>query len=157
MKRIFLFLATNLAVVVLLGLVANLLGVNRYLVGTSYTATQIDSALEKVLSHKSLLHLQEDDLLARINYLGESTSFPIISALNNQFSVVTNILSGSIEILQGTPIGSLVVAFSGTKDNIDQALKYLKENQVAVEIIDKARWERSKFKPEDTSVVPRED
>ncbi len=34
MKRIFLFLATNLAVVVLLGLVANLLGVNRYLVGT---------------------------------------------------------------------------------------------------------------------------
>ena len=121
------------------------------------TATQIDSALEKVLSHKSLLHLQEDDILARINYLGESTSFPIISALNNQFSVVTNILSGSIEILQGTPIGSLVVAFSGTKDNIDQALKYLKENQVAVEIIDKARWERSKFKPEDTSVVPRED
>lgn len=34
MKRIFLFLATNLAVVVLLGIVANLLGVNRYLVGS---------------------------------------------------------------------------------------------------------------------------
>jgi heat shock protein HtpX len=31
MKRIFLFLATNLAVVVVLGVVANLLGVNRYL------------------------------------------------------------------------------------------------------------------------------
>ncbi|KQT08949.1 protease HtpX [Ramlibacter sp. Leaf400] len=31
MKRIFLFLATNLAVVVVLGIVANLLGVNRYL------------------------------------------------------------------------------------------------------------------------------
>ena len=121
------------------------------------TATQIDSALEKVLNHKSLLHLEDDDILARINYLGESTSFPIISALNNQFSVVTNILSGNIEILQDTPIGSLVVVFSGTKDNIDKALKYLKENQVAVEIIDKSRWQRSKFKPEDTSVVPRED
>ena len=34
MKRIFLFLATNLAVVVLLGIVANLFGVNRYLVGS---------------------------------------------------------------------------------------------------------------------------
>jgi heat shock protein HtpX len=31
MKRIFLFLATNLAVVVVLGVVASLLGVNRYL------------------------------------------------------------------------------------------------------------------------------
>lgn len=121
------------------------------------TATQIDSALEKVLNHKSLLHLKEDDILARINYLGESTSFPIISALNSQFSVVTNILSGSIEILQDTPIGSLVVAFSGSKENIEKALTYLDENQVAVEIIDKSRWERSKFKPEDTSVVPRED
>ena len=31
MKRIFLFIATNLAVVLVLGVVANLLGVNRYL------------------------------------------------------------------------------------------------------------------------------
>ncbi len=121
------------------------------------TATQIDSALEKVLNHKSLLHLKEDDVLARINYLGESTSFPIISTLNNQFSVVTNILSGSIEILQDTPIGSLVVAFSGSGENIARALKYLDESSVAVEVIDKSRWQRSKFKPEDTSVVPKED
>ena len=49
------------------------------------------------------------------------------------------------------------IKLKARKDNIDKALKYLKENQVAVEIIDKARWERSKFKPEDTSVVPRED
>ncbi|MFL6662869.1 MAG: protease HtpX [Rhizobacter sp.] len=34
MKRIFLFLATNLAVVVVLGIVANLLGFNRYLTGS---------------------------------------------------------------------------------------------------------------------------
>ena len=121
------------------------------------TATQIDSALEKVLNHKSLLHLKDDDILARINYLGESTSFPIISTLNNQFSVTTNILSGSIEILQDTPIGSLVVVFSGGKENIEKALAYLKINDVAVEIIDKSRWQRSKFKPEDTSVVGRED
>ena len=121
------------------------------------TATQIDSALEKVLNHKSLLHLKEDDMLARINYLGESTSFPIISTLNNDYSVVTNILSGSIEILQDTPIGSLVVVFSGTRQNIENALAYLKANNVGVEIIDKSRWKRTTFKPEDTAVVPQED
>lgn len=120
------------------------------------TATQIDSALEKVLSHKSLLHLSDDDLLARINYIGESTSVPIISALNNDYSVVTNILSGSIEILQDTPIGSLVVVFSGSKANIERALSFLDERGVGVEIIDKNRWKRSTFKPEDISVVGRD-
>ena len=121
------------------------------------TATQIDSALEKVLNHKSLLHLKDDDILARINHVGETTSQPIISILNNDFSVVTNILSGSIEILQDTPIGSLVVVFSGTKSNIDNAIIYLKAHNVGVEIIDKSRWTRATFKPEDTSVVPKED
>lgn len=121
------------------------------------TATQIDSALEKVLSHKSLLNLKDSDILARINYVGESTSHPMISTLNNEYSVSTNILSGSIEILQGTPIGSLVVAFCGTETNINRAMDYLRSQQVGVEIIDKSRWKRVTFKPEDTTVVPKED
>jgi heat shock protein HtpX len=41
MKRIFLFLATNLAVVVVLGIVANLLGVNRYLTANGLNLGQL--------------------------------------------------------------------------------------------------------------------
>jgi heat shock protein HtpX len=41
MKRIFLFVATNLAVVVVLGIVANLLGVNRYLTANGLDLTSL--------------------------------------------------------------------------------------------------------------------
>jgi heat shock protein HtpX len=41
MKRIFLFVATNLAVVVVLGIVANLLGVNRYLTANGLNLGQL--------------------------------------------------------------------------------------------------------------------
>lgn len=101
------------------------------------TATQIDSALEKVLNHKSLLNMDPEDILARITYVGESTSQPIIATLNSQFSVTTNILSGSIEFLQDVPVGSLVVTFSGSQENKAKALEYLKSKDIGVEIIDK--------------------
>lgn len=100
------------------------------------TATQIDSALEKVLAHKSILHLQPQDILARVTYVGESTSRPIIATLQNNFNVTTNILSGSIEFLQDIPVGSLVVSFSGNAENKKQALEFLREKNIRVEIID---------------------
>lgn len=102
------------------------------------TATQIDSALEKVLNHKSVLHLDPKDILARVSYVGESTSQPIIATLQNNFNVTTNILSGSIEFLQDIPVGSLVVSFSGEEDDKKAALKYLKEKNVGVEIVDQS-------------------
>lgn len=100
------------------------------------TATQIDSALEKVLQHKSVLQMKDTDILARITYVGESTSQPIIATLQERFNVQTNILSGNIEFLQDIPVGSLVVSFSGSKVDQDAALTFLKEKNVRVEIID---------------------
>lgn len=100
------------------------------------TATQIDSALEKVLQHKSVLQMKDTDILAQITYVGESTSQPIIATLQERFNVQTNILSGNIEFLQDIPVGSLVVSFSGSKVDQDAALTFLKEKNVRVEIID---------------------
>ncbi len=103
------------------------------------TATQIDSALEKVLNHRSILHLSEEDILARISYVGESTSKPIVATLQSLFDVTTNILSGSIEFLQDVAVGSLVVSFSGSEEGKKQALQFLKENEISVEIVDKSQ------------------
>ncbi len=101
------------------------------------TATQIDSVLEKVLGHKSILHLNGNDILARINYVGESTSQPIVATLQRSYDVTANILAGSIEFLQDVPVGSLVITLSGESVNQQKALSYLKEQGVGVEIIDK--------------------
>ena len=46
-----------------------------------------------------------------------------------------NIIFGSIELIGENPIGGLVVIAQGTSDNINQAIQYLKDKNVGVEVI----------------------
>ena len=100
------------------------------------TATHIDQAVERVLNHPTLLQLSKDDVLANITYVGESTSSPLIASLYARFGVTTNILYGNVEILQNTPIGNLIVVFSGSAEHRAEAISYLKANQVMVKTIE---------------------
>lgn len=100
------------------------------------TATHVDQGLETILSHPSLLDLQPNDILAKVSYVGATTSEPLIAHLYSQFTISTNILFGNIEILQDTPIGNLIVIFSGEKNKRDQALAYLVSKDIKVEIIE---------------------
>lgn len=100
------------------------------------TATHVDQVLETILSHPSLLDLQPNDILAKVSYVGATTSEPLIAHLYSQFTISTNILFGNIEILQDTPIGNLIVIFSGEKNKRDQALAYLVSKDIKVEIIE---------------------
>ncbi len=99
------------------------------------TATHIDQAAEKVINHPTLLSLTPDDVLVSITYVGESTSSPLLASLYARFGVTTNILYGNVEILQGTPIGNLIVVLSGDTGQRDQAIAYLEAKQVTVKEI----------------------
>lgn len=101
-----------------------------------HTATHIDQAAEKVLNHPTLLNLSKDDVLASITYVGETTSSPLVASLYARFGITTNILYGNVEILQNTPIGNLIVIFSGSIERREEAMAYLKANHVTVKIIE---------------------
>lgn len=96
------------------------------------TATHKDQALEKLERHPALLDLQADDQLAAITYVGDSTKAPLIASLYAKFGVTTNILYGNVEILQQTPVGNLIVVFSGEIKQQDKAVAYLRSKQVKV-------------------------
>lgn len=102
------------------------------------TATHIDQAVEKVLSHPDLLQLEPNDNLASISYVGSNTSEPLIATLSSRFGVTTNILYGNVEILQETPVGNLLVVFSGSPEQKQRALAYLKSKEVTVEILNRS-------------------
>ena len=50
-------------------------------------------------------------------------------------SIPVDIIFGSIELIGENPIGGLVVIAQGTSDNINQAIQYLKDKNVGVEVI----------------------
>ena len=50
-------------------------------------------------------------------------------------AVETSIIFGNVEVLQDTPLGDLVVIFSGAEHNIQQAIAYAQNQGVEIEVI----------------------
>ena len=103
------------------------------------TATHINQGIETVLSHEQLLNLQEGDYLVKISFVGASTGEPFITKLSTQFQVAANILFANVEIIQDTPVGTLLVGLSGEKSGIENALSYIKEQGVSVDVLEESK------------------
>jgi len=105
------------------------------------TATHIDQALDKLANHSSILNIGINDEIAQLSFKGGSASDPLVSDLYSRFAVSTNILYGNIEILQNTAIGYLIVVFQGDTDRLKEAIRYLDENNVGVQVLEKVETE----------------
>ena len=103
------------------------------------TATHINQGIETVLSHEQLLNLQEGDYLVKISFVGASTGEPLITKLSTQFQVAANILFANVEIIQDTQVGTLLVGLSGEKSGIENALSYIKEQGVSVDVLEESK------------------
>ena len=95
--------------------------------------------IEKLVEEKSpLVALKPGEKILRLNYIKKNTSEALISEVSRRFSVDLNIIFADIEIVQDAPIGGTVAIASGTKENIEAAIEYLKEKNVGVEVIENA-------------------
>lgn len=87
---------------------------------------QIPSAIIESKPHAKLI---------KLSYKGEYTKKPIISTLVKKFDVDANIMMGSIDGIEDNIVGNLIVALEGESQNIDNAIEYLKEVSVGIEVI----------------------
>lgn len=99
------------------------------------TATHVDQALDTILGSASFSKLEENEWLVELSYVGDQTSEPLIAELYSQFHVTTNILYGNVEIIQDTPLGSLIVNLSGTLEQRQKAYEYLVNEGVYVNVL----------------------
>ena len=81
------------------------------------------------------IKLNPGDYLLRLNYLKRSTSEALISTLSRHFELDINILFGNIELIDGNPLGGLVVIAGGGHDKVTAATGYLSQRNVLVEVI----------------------
>ncbi|MGX4592705.1 methionine ABC transporter ATP-binding protein [Leuconostoc sp. JNUCC 76] len=99
------------------------------------TATNIDKAIETIRHEPLVKELKEGEIFARLSYVGETTDEPLIASLFRDFNVTANILYGNIEVLQDTPVGSLLVILSGEPTQVQTALSTLHDHHVEVTIL----------------------
>lgn len=73
--------------------------------------------------------------LLRLHFEGEGAEKPVISSLIRQVDVEVNILLGSLDCIQNTIMGNLLVEISGKEEEIKKALQFLKDQNVRSEVL----------------------
>lgn len=97
-------------------------------------ATPLSKA-EQMASLPGVLHLQPGEKFVRLTYTGPGVSEPLISSASNRFMITMNILFADVDLVEGAPIGGTVGIISGEPAKIDEALDYMRQKNVKVEVL----------------------
>jgi D-methionine transport system ATP-binding protein len=73
-------------------------------------------------------------LLARISLVGDEVAEPVVYTLIKRFNVEPSILQAHVDHIKGTPFGTLLLDLSGEPQAIDDALAWLREAKIALEV-----------------------
>ena len=74
-------------------------------------------------------------LLVRLTFFGESANAPVISDLVKGHNIDAAILYGNIDAIKDTPYGRMLLGLSGTPGAVEEALSFLRENDLRIEVI----------------------
>ncbi|MCW6652850.1 ATP-binding cassette domain-containing protein [Aerococcaceae bacterium NML210727] len=99
------------------------------------TATHIDQALDTLLSNPKFSTLKPDEVMVELSYIGDETDKPLIASLYSTYQVTANILYGNAEIIDGVPLGHLIVTLSGEASQREAALAYIQSHGVRATIL----------------------
>lgn len=99
------------------------------------TTTSINKIFDMIETRDPLVSLDSDEVLLRLIYSSGSAEEPLMANLVKSYDVSFNIIFGNVEVLDGNPLGNLVIKLKGEKKNIEAAIHYTKEQGVKVEVL----------------------
>ncbi len=100
-------------------------------VGTSSGLGRINTLIKQDLDF-----IAPDDTVIKCVFSEESVGEALVSDVTRRFGVNMNIFLGSVEILQGKPLGGLVLKVEGEPEKRQAAIEYLRRHNVRVEVIE---------------------
>ncbi|WP_211824537.1 methionine ABC transporter ATP-binding protein MetN [Kistimonas asteriae] len=71
----------------------------------------------------------------RITFVGRTVGQPLITKASRQFGVDFSIMQADIETVNGKSMGFLMVELFGSEAAVDEAIKYLRSQEVSVEVV----------------------
>lgn len=73
--------------------------------------------------------------IIRLSFLEKSAKQPIVAKMIRNFDIDVNILSGNINKLHMSSVGHLILELNGESSEINEAISFLKDENVHVEVI----------------------
>lgn len=99
------------------------------------TTSNLQKIEELIAADSPVVATKQGELIVRLSYVEKNTSEPLISTVTQKFGIILNIVFADVEIVQNAPIGGTVAIVSGESSKIDEALQYLRDKNVGVEVI----------------------
>ena len=104
-----------------------------------HTTSNLRKIEELIEEDSPVVQMKPGELIVRLSYIQRNVSEPLISTVSRKFDITLNIIFSDIAIVQNAPIGGTVAIISGERAQITQAMQYLSEKNVGVEVIRDAR------------------
>lgn len=99
------------------------------------TTSNLQKFEELIAAGSPVAATKKGELIVRLSYVEKNASEPLISTVTQKFGIILNIVFADVEIVQNAPIGGTVAIVSGESSRIDEALQYLRDKNVGVEVI----------------------
>jgi D-methionine transport system ATP-binding protein len=71
----------------------------------------------------------------RVSFVGDTTTEPVFAELATRFPLRPNILYGNITQIKETTFGSLILKLSGSEEEIQAGISYVREQGLTVEVL----------------------
>lgn len=100
------------------------------------SSTSTIGKVSKLVEENSpIVHTKSNETLLKLTYHKDSVGDAIISEVSRLFNVNISITLANVDYIEGFPLGHIIVAISGSKENINNAISYFKDHKVDVEVI----------------------
>ncbi len=80
-------------------------------------------------------HVDNSYPLIRLEFTGASVDAPLISQVAREFNIDISILSSNMDYVGGVKFGLMLAEFFGAEDAAQQAIAFLKEHKVEIEVL----------------------
>jgi ABC-type methionine transport system ATPase subunit len=71
----------------------------------------------------------------KFKYIEKTTAEALVSTISRQFNMNVNIIFANLDWIGGAPLGELISIVSGSKENVAEAIEYMRQKSVGVEVI----------------------
>ena len=92
--------------------------------------------IERMIADDSgFTRLRPGEKLVKLIFQKESVGEPVLTVAAQRFGVTLNIILANVEYLHGNPFGGTIGVLSGRPEDLDAAIRFLKDSHVRVEVL----------------------
>ncbi|MDR1067545.1 MAG: ATP-binding cassette domain-containing protein [Clostridiales bacterium] len=99
------------------------------------TASNFSKINSMIDENHVITRLRPGERILKFRYMEKSEAEALVSAVSRRFNIDVNVIFANLEWVGDAPLGGIISVVSGDSRNIDEALLYLRDKHVGVEVI----------------------